>query len=68
LTGFFVDTVITLQYGDQVTVVWENGNMDGSQARKTAFRKQLDSRQQPDQQSAANYAEVDAMETRTVSR
>jgi uncharacterized protein YgiM (DUF1202 family) len=24
-TGFFADTVITLQYGDQVTVVQENG-------------------------------------------
>jgi uncharacterized protein YgiM (DUF1202 family) len=103
-TGFFADTVITLQYGDQVTVLGESGRWlevrparrpsvsgwilansltgkriisSGSGASASAdelalagkgFSEEVEQAyRNRDSASAANYAEVDAMEAISVS-
>jgi uncharacterized protein YgiM (DUF1202 family) len=104
-TGFFADTVITLQYGDQVTVLRENGKwMEVKPAKRPSssgwilgnsltskriissgsgtsasadelalagkgFSEDVEQAYKSRASaSAANYAEVDAMEALTVSR
>jgi uncharacterized protein YgiM (DUF1202 family) len=103
-TGFFADTVITLQYGDQVTVVQENSRwMEVRPAKRPSvsgwiltnsltskriisgtgtsasadelalagkgFSEEVEqSYKSRNSASAANYAEIDAMEAQTVSR
>jgi uncharacterized protein YgiM (DUF1202 family) len=105
-TGFFADTVITLQYGDQVTVVQENsrwmevrpakrpsvsgwiltnsltskriiaGSGTGTSASADelalagkGFSEEVEQTYKSrNSASAANYAEIDAMEALSVSR